>query len=610
MGETEEGLLRRLARRLPGLADRLESDLRYTLAFTRGIRRLGGVSPWSRTTVSDRIERIVDRTPDADALRFGARVLSYRALDERANRYAHWGRSQGLGPGDAIALMMENGPEYVAAVLGMGKIGVVTALINTHLSDRGLAHCLEVSAARLAVVGPEQQDAYGSARPWLERPVRAWVSGDGGRSGEDLAAALEQESPLRVDADRRRDVRADDCFCLIYTSGTSGLPKAAKVSHFRFLSMAAGIGAVIGLEPEDRTYVPLPLYHAAGLALGVGGALATGASAIIAPRFSAGSFWKECIEHGATTVQYIGELCRYLLNQPAGDEERRHSIRCAVGNGLRPDVWEPFQKRFGIPRIVEFYGSTEGNVMLINLDNRVGAVGRMPQALRTAAGVHIVRYDVERAEPVRDEGGHCVRCAPGEVGEAIGRISPLTRFEGYSDPEETERKILRDVFRDGDAYFRTGDLLSCDEEGYFYFIDRIGDTFRWKGENVSTTEVAEVLGVLPAVREATVYGVPVPGVEGRAGMAAVVLEGELDAGALARAVVEGLPAYARPLFPRICERIDATGTFKQLKRALIDEGYDPARVDDPLYFLDAAATTYRLLDDDAHRRIVSGDLRL
>jgi fatty-acyl-CoA synthase len=284
-------------------------------------------------------------------------------------------------------------------------------------------------------------------------------------------------------------------------------------------------------------------------------------------------------------------------------------VRVCIGNGLRPEVWRPFQDRFGIPRIIEFYGATEGNVALMNFDGKVGAVGRLPRLVRRAMGIELIRYDVAADAHVRDAAGFCIRCRPGEVGEAIGRLTQAVRFEGYTSPEATEKKILRDVFKKGDAYFRTGDLLRCDPDDYFYFVDRIGDTFRWKGENVSTSEVAEVLSVCPGVKEANVYGVSIPGHDGRAGMAALVVEPAFDAAALAERVTRELPAYARPLFLRLTPEIEITGTFKHRKVDLVKEGFDPAQIADRLLFLDGERG-YVPLEAPLHSRILSGEHRV
>jgi fatty-acyl-CoA synthase len=347
----------------------------------------------------------------------------------------------------------------------------------------------------------------------------------------------------------------------------------------------------------------------------VGVSLAVGATVVLRRKFSASRFFNDCREERVTLFQYIGELCRYLLNSPPHPDERDHQIRLCMGNGLRPDIWKDFQERFRIPDILEFYGATEGNVALFNADGKVGAIGRVPPLLERLSTVKLVRFDLEREMPVRGSDGFCIECSPGEVGEAIGRIpkssdSVLGRFEGYTDKRATEKKILSGVFESGDAWFRTGDLLRRDKQGYFYFVDRAGDTFRWKGENVSTSEVATVLGGHPGVREANVYGVEVPGADGRAGMASLVVDSDFELQSLHGRLEGELASYARPLFIRLQQQMEITGTFKHRKLDLVAEGFDPGRVGDRLYFADPESKTFIPLDLPTHRRIVDGEVRI
>jgi fatty-acyl-CoA synthase len=358
-------------------------------------------------------------------------------------------------------------------------------------------------------------------------------------------------------------------------------------------------------------YNVLPLYHSAGGICAVGVALTAGGSLVLRRKFSAQEFWNDCHRYKPTFFQYIGELCRYLLNAPIGPHERDHGLRAITGNGLRPEIWAAFQQRFAIPKIVEFYGATEGNVSMLNYDGKIGAVGRVPWYMRRIVTTRIVRFDIEREMPVRGADGFCIECAPGEVGEAIGQITsePGKTFDGYTQQSDTQKKVLHDVFAKGDAWFRTGDLMRRDRHDYFYFVDRIGDTFRWKGENVATSEVSEALGVVPGIKEANVYGVSVPGQDGRAGMAALVVGPEFDVTTLAQKLASNLPAYARPVFLRLQPEMEITGTFKQRKVELVKEGFDPKAVADPLYWLDHATGRYEPLDAARHDAIVSGRMK-
>jgi fatty-acyl-CoA synthase len=372
---------------------------------------------------------------------------------------------------------------------------------------------------------------------------------------------------------------------------------------------------MLDIRPTDRMYNCLPMFHSTGGVVAIGAMLVSGGSIVVRPRFSASRFWDEVVESECTVFQYIGELCRFLVNSPPHPREREHQLRICCGNGLAADVWTTFQERFHIPRIVEFYAATEANFSLFNCEGQPGSIGRVPPFLAHRFPLALVQFDVEAGEPVRDANGFCVRCAPNETGEAISKIvqsdtSTAGGFEGYTSAADTDRKILRNVFEAGDAWFRSGDLMRRDAAGFFYFVDRIGDTFRWKGENVSTTEVAEVVAAFPGVTEAIVYGVTVPGAEGRAGMAAIVADSSLDLAGYARHLADRLPEYARPVFLRFRDNIEMTSTFKPRRHDLVRDGYDPARTTDALYFNDRASRAFVKIDAAVLERINAGAVRL
>lgn len=604
------------------LAQSIRRDLQYLGTGARILWQLRKLVS-NDFTAADLIEQWAERTPDAEAIRFEDHSWSYADLDAAGNRFANWTRGIGLQRGDVVAVLVENRPEYIACWLGLAKAGITGALLNTNLTGSALAHCLRVSGARHVVLGGELRDAFLGARDELEDPPEVWLLRDEYAPGDakplepgwqDLDAALEKCSS-KAGRELRQGLTPRDKLFYIYTSGTTGNPKAANISHFRFLYISAAFAGLARASSRDRMYVVLPLYHSAGGMCAVGLSFTAGATVVLRRRFSASRFWEDCRREEVTLFQYIGELCRYLLNVPPTLGENEHRLRLCIGNGLRPDIWEEFQDRFAIPQIIEFYGATEGNVALFNADGRVGAIGRLSPLMKRVMKVRLVRFDHEREEPVRGADGFCIECRPGEVGEAIGFIpkdssSPLGQFEGYTDEKATAKKVLHDVFEKGDSWFRTGDLLRCDEEGYFYFVDRIGDTFRWKGENVSTSEVAEMLGRRPGVREANVYGVSVPGAEGRAGMAALVVDPDFDLEELRTAIHRDLPSYARPLFVRLQQEMQITGTFKHRKVDLVEQGFDPDRISDQLYFDDPEAGAFVPLDRALHERIASGTVRI
>jgi len=553
------------------------------------------------------IDELATRFDSAPALISDRETLSFQGLAERTRRYARWARTEGLGKGDVVALLMPNRPEYMACWLGLTRIGAVVALINTNLRGPSLAHCLAVADAKLIVVDATLEAPLRAAvPPELRTPI--WTHGGEGARRVDLALGGFDGGPLET---AKPPVTLDDRALLIYTSGTTGLPKAANVSHRRVMSWSYWFAGLTSAAPGDRLYNCLPMYHSVGGVVATGSALVAGGAAVVAERFSAREFWSDISRFDCTMVQYIGELCRYLLAAPPHIKERAHRLRLACGNGLSGDVWPAFQARFSIPRILEFYAATEGAFSLFNVEGRPGAIGRIPPFLAHRFPVAIVRSDAERGAPARGADGFCIACQRGEAGEAIGRLSATGagRFEGYTDASESEKKILRDVFARGDAWLRTGDMMRQDSQGFFHFVDRIGDTFRWKGENVATTEVAEAIGSFPGVRAVSAYGVAVPGAAGRAGMAALVVVDGFDLARFRAHLSERLPAYARPLFLRLAQELEATETFKTRKQALVDEGFDPGRVADPLFFDDKAKGRYEPLDAAAFAAIAAGDVR-
>jgi fatty-acyl-CoA synthase len=595
-----------------GLIARAKRELRFVGGLLRTLRRLRGIAAASPWLVCDDIEASVDKHPQRTAITFEGKSLTYAQLDAMANRFAHWAVGRGIKKGDTIALFMPNRIEYIAIWYGLSKVGVATALINNNLAGAALCHCLKISGAAHVIADAETAPAFEAVREDLGRKMTEWIVGGGApRADRDLDQALKGVSSLRPTRETARyGLTARDVALYIYTSGTTGLPKAAKVTHMRAESYMRGFAGATGSGPLDRIYCVLPLYHATGGLCAVGAALLNGGALVLQKKFSASHFWDDIAEHRCTMFVYIGELCRYLVNQPEQPQERT-PLKMAFGNGLRPDVWERMAERFKIDQVLEFYGSTEGNVSLFNFDGKMGAVGRIPKYLRKRFNVKLVKFDVETEEPERNAQGFCIECRPGEIGEAVGAIGedPRTNFTGYADKAATEKKVLRGAFASGDAWFRTGDLMKQDDEGYFYFIDRIGDTFRWKGENVSTSEVSERLAEIPGVKEANVYGVTAPGTDGRAGMASLVTGPEFDLATFQTQSEAMLPPYAQPLFLRLQPEIETTGTFKYRKVDLVEEGFDPDKVKEPLYFKEPGAA-YMPLDSALHGKIINGEFKL
>ena len=594
-----------------GFVETIRREANTLLTLQRVKKWTGDIAPDSANLVADDFESVVDKYPNNVAWRFEGQLTTYSEMDVLANKVANWALGLGLQTGDAVALFMENRPEYVSVWYGLAKIGVVVGLINHNLTDKALAHCVNIADAKLIITGAEQDEAVRSADGLFEGEPKVWSYG--GHEGNDLVAALASTSGNRPSREHRKHLLGKDMCLYVYTSGTTGLPKAARLTQARTQGMMRSFIGTNKITSRDRVYITLPLYHGTGGLCGVGQALMTGASIILRKKFSASKFWDDVTDQGATAFVYIGELCRYLVNSPPHPKERAHKLRTGFGNGLRPDIWEEFLTRFNIPHVCEFYGSTEGNVSFLGFDGKVGAVGRIPSYLEKSVFGHVafVKFDIVEEEPIRGNDGFCIKAVPGEPGEAIGKVGDdaRTRFEGYNDAAATKKKILRDVFEEGDMWFRTGDLLSKDELGYVYFHDRIGDTFRWKGENVSTNEVAEFVARAPHIATANVYGVSIPGTDGRAGMAAITTKGDVDFDNLYTWLSEHLPKYAIPVFIRVQKDADTTGTFKYRKVELVKEGFDPEIVDEPLWYFDPDTNKYEPLTVDAHETIRSGAVK-
>jgi fatty-acyl-CoA synthase len=580
-------------------------------AWLRALERTAPIARNPGRIFPSLIEEMADQFGPAPALLSDGESLSYRALVEHANRYSRWALERGVGTGHTVALLMPNCPEYMAVWLGITKVGGVVALLNTNLTGASLAHCLNIVRPGHVIVGAGLLEAFDSAIPSLAQPPEIWAHGNVPGPLPVMDLDLDQYSGEALARSERRTPTVEDRALYIYTSGTTGLPKAANISHGRVLQWTNWFAGMMDTGPGDRMYNCLPMYHSVGGVQAPGAVLCGGGSVVIRDKFSASRFWSDVARWDCTLIQYIGELCRYLVNTAASPDENAHRLRMACGNGLKPDIWERFQSRFHIPRILEFYAATEGNVSLFNVEGEPGSIGRTPPYLAHRSPIALVKFDFEKQAPVRNENGFCIRCAANETGEAIGAMSNEPshfggRFEGYTSREASEDKILRDVFHPGDSWFRTGDLMRKSEKGFFYFVDRTGDTFRWKGENVSTLEVAEAVCAFPGVKQAHVYGVQIPGTDGRAGMAAIETEGvpdHLDLAALRAHLTQRLAEYARPLFLRIRPEIEVTSTFKYTKSDLVRQAFDPAATTDAVYFDDIARQAFVRVDDALYRRI-------
>ncbi|XP_034934364.1 long-chain fatty acid transport protein 4-like isoform X2 [Chelonus insularis] len=586
-------------------------------ALTRFIRLMWSMRCYERKnqSVADVFKQHVNKHPNKVCFIYEDQEWTFQQVEDFSNKIANVFKNHGFRKGDAIAILIENRPEYIAIWLGLSKLGVKSALINTNLKKNSLLHSINISRSQALIFSGELEEAVKGIASSLDAKLALYKydtspgATSAGLKEKDLAALVADASPTLSTLQEKGNY--GDELMYIYTSGTTGLPKAAVITNYKFMFIANGIYYLAPFRTSDRFYTPLPLYHTAGGVMSAGQVLLHGVTCVIRKKFSASAYFDDCRKYNCTVAQYIGEMCRYILAVPPKPNDKQHNIRVIFGNGLRPQIWREFVDRFKISQVAEFYGATEGNANIVNVDNTVGAIGFVSRIIPAVYPISIIKVDAD-GEPIRNEKGLCQACKPDEPGVFIGKIipnNPARAFLGYVDEKASEKKIVRNVFKLGDSAFHSGDIVVADEFGYLYFKDRTGDTFRWKGENVSTSEVEAIVSNLINYRDCIVYGVEVHGAEGRAGMAAIYDEnGTLDINELGKNIKENVPTYARPLFIRILSKIDLTGTFKLKKKDLQEEGYNPKRIRDKLYYLDSKSG-YQLLTPEIYDQIEQGKLR-
>lgn len=590
-------------------------DLRFLLKVVRyGIQMTIYKVRGELVTVLDKFLSHARRQPQKAFIIYEGDVYTYEDVDKRSNRVAHaFLNHSSLKRGDVVALLMSNEPDFIHVWFGLAKLGCVVAFLNSNIRLSSLLHCIGTCEPSAVVVGGDLLGSIEEILPSLPKHIRVWgmkSSVPQGVVSLTEKMSLASDEPVPTSHHVASSLKST---CLyIFTSGTTGLPKAAVISQLQVLKGSFGLWA-FGCTADDIIYITLPLYHSSGALLGIGGCVELGATCVLKKKFSASQFWNDCKKYNVTVFQYIGELCRYLCKQPQRDGERDHQVRLAVGNGMSSDVWRQFLDRFGDIKMCEFYGATEGNICFMNHTGKIGSVGRTNFFYKLFFAFELIKYDFQKDEPMRNEQGWCHRVREGEPGLLISRVNTKNPFFGYAGSyRHTKSKLLCDVFKKGDVYFNTGDLMVQDHENFLYFWDRIGDTFRWKGENVATTEVADVIGRLDFIQEANVYGVSVPGYEGKAGMASIILKPNksLDLEKMYDQVVTSLPAYACPRFLRIQEKMATTGTFKLQKIQLVEEGFHPLKISDPLYFMDNLNKAYVPLTEEIYNQIMLEELKL
>ena len=562
-----------------------------------------------------RLATTAAKCPNKVAIIFEGRSITWGELDHRVSQVAQSLRDRGISFGDTVSLMMDNRIEFIENLFGIMRAGASVSLINTNLHGTQLVHCITTTDARALIVGSEHSDTVADIKNECELEEGKDFLFVADHDAEappnwavDFTRSTNEAEP--ISAEHIPPLRQQDPALYIFTSGTTGLPKAAIQKHSRqTLFCELGKRLALKMSMDDCLYICLPLYHATGLCIGFMGAMNVGATIVLKRKFSGSQFLNDIREHNCNSFIYIGELCRYLLAQPEKPDDADNPLKKMTGNGLRPDIWMEFKQRFDVPEIYEFYGASEGNATFMNFFNRDQTIGAsiLPPSL--------VEYDVAADEIVRDKNGFCKKAEPGTTGLLLGPITKSTEFVGYTDREATEKKILRNVFKEGDAYFNTGDLIKSVDAGFamgfkhFQFVDRVGDTFRWKGENCSTNEVGEIINGHPDVDVCNVYGVEVPGTDGRAGMAALVLSdgANFDAESMSRLVEKDLATYARPVFVRILQEQQLTGTFKLQKGDLREAAFHPDRVTDDIYVWKPGGAGYEKMDDAFYDSIMAAE---
>ncbi len=578
---------------LPGAPQKLSSLI-----------QLATLKPTKNFSIGLLLEQQAAARPTHPFLRFEGRTWTYGEFNTWVNRLAHLFKAQGLKTGDCVAVMFENRPEVLACVLATVKLGGVAGLINFNQRGDVLAHSLRLVNPRIVVVGSECQAAFDEIASSLPSGIQLFWQGDGDCPAPYRNLDVEGRNQPAINPPDTQDVKLGQRCYYIFTSGTTGLPKAAAMTHMRWYKSSIGLGkTAMQLRADDVLYCPLPLYHNNALTVALSSVMGSGATLALARKFSVSRFWDDIRETRATAFIYIGELCRYLLNRPQSDQDRNHRLRVIIGNGMRPEVWDEFQQRFGVKHICEFYGASECNLAFVNAFNLPRTAGFCP--LKYA----VVAFDQQQEEPVRNHKGYMRRVKRGDVGLLLSEVSERVPFDGYTDPKANEAKLLRNVFKKGDVWFNTGDLVRDQGFRHIAFVDRVGDTFRWKGENVATTEVEGALIQCPGVAEAAVYGVAVPKADGRAGMAALTLEPDarFDAQAIYAHLRQALPSYAIPLFVRLQDQQETTSTFKLRKVELKQQAFDPDQVRQPLYVLLDRNKGYEPLTPDIYAAIERGE---
>ncbi|WP_113906043.1 long-chain-acyl-CoA synthetase [Aliidiomarina celeris] len=559
------------------------------------------------------LEKAAAAHAERDFLVFENERYSYGQFNRWANQIARVLEQKGIKRGDCVGILFENRPALLACVFAVNKLGAIAGMLNFKQRSEVLEHSVNLVKPKLVIVGDE------CAETWRSVTTPEYASLPRLRVADAVTVPVTDADDLMALAAQcdEHNLPYSQSICLgetcyyVFTSGTTGLPKAAAMTHLRWYKAGVGFGQMaLGLKgskgkQHDTLYCALPLYHNTALAISLSCVVLTSATLALARKFSVSQFWRDIEKHQATCFSYIGEVCRYLLQAPAASQDSNKSIRAVIGNGLRAEIWDDFQQRFNIPRICELYGASEGNVGFVNAFNLKRTVGFSPMTFA------VVQFNVDTEEPVVTNDGYCQRVVKGEVGLLLTEVSRKAPFDGYTNKEANQAKLLHNVFKPGDCWFNTGDLVRDQGFRHIAFVDRVGDTFRWKAENVATTEVEAQIQTISGIQEVVVYGVQVPNADGRAGMASLVVAPEqaFNPVEFYQGLKAKLPDYAIPLFLRLSPEHEVTTTFKVMKTQLKQQGYRVVNAREQVFVLLDKALGYEPLSTSLLQRIERGQVR-
>ena len=547
---------------------------------------------------------------DKIGLYFGDESYTWGQINEESNSVSNYFQGLGLKPGDIIALIHENSPDYIFITVGINKIQGVSALINLNQRKQALVHAIEIVSPKWVIIGDAKFLEFFDEIVddlSIEKKNIFVVNNSENISHKYMELSEKLKLSAKVNPSTTHNSKLADTAEYIYTSGTTGLPKAVIIPNWAFPFNGLYYGSCFAhIDSKDVIYSVTPLYHSLGQCTAWGNAAYAGSTLALAKRFSVSNYWKDIDRYKVTIAFYIGEIPRYLLNRPPSDQDKNHTLKKLIGLGLRKEIWLEFKSRFNIEHIYEYYSSTEGFGPLVNFDEVPGMIGR-----DTNPNSAIAKVDIETGELIKTEDGFLIKCTSGDTGMSLLKIEDAENYTKYRDNEKTKQRLIQNVFEPGDAYFKTFDFLKVHDDHWVSFADRFGDTFRWKGENVSTLEVENILDTHEMVLSSAVYGVSIPGTEGKAGMASLMVESasDIDIDTVSKFVSDSLPKYSVPVFLRIRETLALTGSYKITKVDLKREGYDIEKITDRIYCWDVSKKAYIPFNSDLYEQLKAGKLK-